>query len=238
METTAQAAAELLLSDIVRSQDRLPREVQRCDGAFVVLNRSGPREPIFWCFNNWVEPLSLAHHIGPDQPLFATRSFNTLLSGRAAKRLILVDYAKLLTKEILRLHGPGPKILGGNCQAAPIAEAVAHGLVQTGRPAPELILMDHELDYCYPGHATHLFGSQSKDFNPFLQGRDPTSIWINQFQSMAYGFLTAEHGQYFRAPAIHQLCAYLRSVVDAADQNRPPRTGLIEMPDPGKITVE
>jgi len=222
--------AEALHALIVQSQSKFPDAVPRAGGLFVALNQDGAREPIFWCFNNWVEPLSLAHHIGADQPLYATRSLHTLVSGKAAKKLNLPAVSGLLAKEILKTRAAPPKVLGGNCQAAPIIEAVAHLLIQAGAPAPRLAIMEHELAYSYPGHVLHLFGRQSAAYNPFLQGRDPTPVWRRQYGTAAHGFLSAGHGQYFRAPAIHELCGHLRSFVDDAAAGRPPRTGLIEAP--------
>ncbi len=229
-EEPTRYTAEALHALIVHSQSKLPDTVPRAGGAFVALNRDGAREPIFWCFNNWVEPLSLAHHIGADQPLYATRSLHALVSGKAAKRLNLPAVSELLAQEILATRAAPPKVLGGNCQSAPIIEAVAHRLIQAGAPAPRLVIMEHELAYSYPGHVLHLFGRQSAAYNPFLQGRDPTPVWRRQYGSAAHGFLFGGHGQYFRAPAIHDLCGHLRSFVDDATAGRPPRTGLIEAP--------
>ncbi|WP_127563017.1 hypothetical protein [Nioella ostreopsis] len=229
-EDPTKYTADALYALIVQSQSKLPATVQHGEGPFVAFNRDGAREPIIWCFNSWVEPLSLAHHIGADQPIYATRSLHALVFDKTAKKLNRLALARLLTQEILKTHAAAPKVLGGNCQAAPIIEAVAHLLIQAGAPAPRLIIMEHELAYSYPGHVLHLFGRQSADYNPFLQGRDPTPVWGRQYGSAAHGFLSAGHGQYFRAPAIHELCGYLRSFIDDAAAGCPPRTGLIEPP--------
>lgn len=207
----------------------LPPDIHPGNGVFVPLNLQGTQQPIFWCFNNWIEPLSLAHHLGPDQPLFGTRSFHGLLKGKSAKKANVVDLAEIYVDEILEYHHSGPIILGGNCQAAPIVEAVAHQLLIRGMAAPTLIIVEHQLRYHYPGYVLHLFGAESEQFNPFLQGNDPREDWQHQFAASAWGLIRTGHGQYFRNPAIQELCAYIRMVVAAF------RDG-VDLPT-GEITV-
>mgnify|MGYP006956415702 CR=1 FL=1 len=217
-------------SQLIASQEKLPAEVPHGDGVFLPLNQLGGQVPIFWCFNNWVEPLSLAFHLGPDQPLFATRSFHNLLSGKAAKKANVTSLATLYVEELLGHYQSGPLILGGNCQAAPVVEAMAHRLLTLDIEVPTLVILEHQLDYFYPGYVLHLFGAASEDYNPFLRGLDPTERWRRQFGATAWGAIDGKHGQFFRAPAIHQLCGYLRMTVAACRDGKDLPTGNITNP--------
>lgn len=210
-----------VVSKLVQSQETLPSNVMRRNGPFIVLNEQGAATPLVWCFNNWIEPLSLAHRLGANQPILATRSFYGLLSGKAAKKSNLGTLAEAYVNDLLALHPDGPKVLGGNCQSAPIAEAMAHALISKGYKAPTLIVLDHSLQYCYPGRVVFLFGANSVEYNPFLQGKDPTERWQQQFASVDWAELPAQHGGYFRDPCIAELSARLRHQLDLTNAVSP-----------------
>lgn len=203
---------EDLLEVIAATALRMPKAVARIEGPLVVLNEAGTKPPIHWCFNNWAEPVMLANRLGADQPLVAMRSLFKLAECKAAKRAHTVELASAYADLILARSDGRPFIIGGNCQAAPIAEAVAHALLgRTGR-APLLVTLEHVPAYCYPGSLVMLFGAQSVKFNPFARGEDPTAAWAAMHGQASWGFIDASHGRYFMEPAVHDLGGYLRQV--------------------------
>ena len=203
---------EDLLDAIAATALRIPKAVARIDGPVVFLNEAGSKPPIYWCFTNWAEPVMLANRLGPDQPLVAMRSLFQLIEGKASKRAHTADLGAAYADLVLARSDGRPLIVGGNCQAAPISEAVAHNLLgRTGR-APLLVTLEHVPTYCYPGSLVMLFGRASEGFNPFLHGGDPRPAWAAMHGQASWGFIDAAHGAYFMEPAVHVLVGYLRRV--------------------------
>jgi hypothetical protein len=152
----------------------------------------------------------LANRLGPDQPLVAMRSLFGLVEGKAAKRANTVDLAAAYADLIVGRSDTPPLVIGGNCQSAPVSEALAHAVLgRTGR-APLLISLEHVANYCYPGSLMMLFGAHSEKFNPFLKGTDPRPAWARMHGQACWGFINARHGGYFMEPAVHQLVGYIR----------------------------
>lgn len=196
-------------STITAGMARIPREVATQDGWFACFNTRGDRPPVFWCFNNWTEAVFLAHWLGPHQPLFAMHSLHTVVAGKSVKKLHTELISESYAEQLLKRTAAGSITLGGNCQAAPIAEAMAHRIIAATGKAPLLIALEHQPFYCYPGSLLMLFGSESVRFNPFLQGEDPVPAWQRKHRSPSWGIIDGDHGRYFNEPAVHQLTAYL-----------------------------
>jgi hypothetical protein len=205
-------ASELdtLKSDIESSINRIPNQAAIKVGLFAHFNRDGTRLPLFWCFNNWVEPIFLANRLGPDQPLYAMTSFHRVVTGKSVKRLHTLSLAQAYVDCMLNVRKDGPFVIGGNCQAAPIAESMAHNVIARTGKVPLLINLEHMPFYCYPGHVLMLFGNRSEKYNPFLREANPIPRWEAQHGAAAWGIVNGGHGQYFVPPAVHDLVSYIQ----------------------------
>jgi hypothetical protein len=148
--------------EIITGIERIPNETARREGLFAHYNIEGSQPPIFWCFNNWAESVFLAHWLGPDQPLFAMRSLHKILEGKSNKKIHNNYLAKEYSDLLLDIYPKGPIFIGGNCQAAPISEAMAHYLTEKTGSVPFLITLEHQPFYCYPGYLLMLFGTKSE----------------------------------------------------------------------------
>jgi len=200
--------------EINESMERIPEALADRIGVFAHFNKGGSKPPLFWCFNNWAEAIFLAHRLAPDRPLFAMRSFHGFIKGKHAKRANAVGFAETYAEQVLEHVGTGPLLIGGNCQAAPIAEAMAHILIgRTGRK-PLLVTLEHLPIYSYPGDILMLFGAESEKYNPFLQGKDPVPAWRAQHARAAWGIIGGEHGKYFMEPAVLDLVSYIQQACE------------------------
>ena len=202
-------------SEIIQSFNRVPASLAEPHGLFLKFAGGGKRTPIFWCFNNWAEPVLLSRQLGPDQPLYAMSSLHGIVRGKALKRVHAKDLAVAYADQLLQLAPEGPVLIGGNCQAAPVAEAMAHHVVAHSGRTPLLMTLEHTLFYCYPGSVLMMFGSESHKFNPFLQGVDPLPRWSAQHRRVAWGQVAGPHGRFFVEPGILDLAAFIRATASA-----------------------
>lgn len=182
-------------------------QIGRADGPFLVLNGEGARPPLVWCFNNWAEAILLALKMGPDQPIYALHSLNRSALARSMKVRFQEPLAQRYATAILRVVGSErPLTIGGNCQAAPIAEATAHAVIRAGAE-PLLITLEYLPRRAYPGPLHMMFGEQSPPFNPFLTDIDPLEGWRRQHARFGWAQIPGSHGLYFKEPAISSLAA-------------------------------
>ncbi len=198
---------------MIKNIDRIPSQIARRKGVFAHFNFEGSYPPLFWCFNNWAEAVFLAYWLGPERPLYAMQSFYGLEDDRSVKEMYKNYVAEHYANLVLDVHPKGHIFIGGNCQSAPIAESMAHYLMDRTATPPILISLDHLPFYCYPGCLVMLFGLRS-EYNPFLKEGSPISGWFKKHKSPSWGFIDAEHGQYFREPGIHELVGYIKTVMD------------------------
>jgi thioesterase domain-containing protein len=198
----------------------------------LLLNGSGTRRPIFWCLNNWAEAVLLAHRLGPDQPLFAMHSFNKVLSGTRRKARLLEALAASYVEQSLRHSQAYPEIVGGNCQAAPVAEAMAHQIGKASGRVPLLVMLEYMPQRPYTGPALMMFGGSSFRYNPFLSSRDPLPIWNSQLENYSWAILNGNHGRYFVEPAISDLCTALERVLASVEENGKVPGGELILPAP------
>lgn len=201
---------------IRQSFNRVPPELAQQDELSLRFAPSGKRVPIFWCFNSWSEPILLSNRLGPDQPITAMCSLHGIVRGKATKMAHSQTLSKLYGDLLLEaVPDDTPILIGGNCQAAPIAEAMAHHVIAQSGRVPLLMLLEHVPFYCYPGSLLMLFGNQSPKYNPFLRGPDPRQRWSAQHRRAAWGFLNGQHGRYFVDPALQDLTRYLLTTTEA-----------------------
>ena len=199
---------------IFESMKRIPSELAEQKDLFVCFNHKGKKPPIYWCFNNWTEAILLANHLGPNQPLFAMHSFYGFFKSASSKKVHTISISKIYGDLVLKQHHAEPIFIGGNCQAVPIAEAIAHFLLPNTETAPVLISLEHQPFYSYPGRVAMLFGSRSDEYNPFLGDEDPIPNWKKKYASPSWAIINGEHGKYFFEPSVLELVAHLNSVID------------------------
>ena len=129
----------------------------------------------FWCFQGANEYEGLAEALGPGIRLHGMRSAHGLEGSRQIYlNPALLNYvAGIYAREILDLQSPDqPYVVGGNCQAGIIANAVAWHLVAHGRRVRKLILMEPSMSLIrkrtlrWEGDTLILYGTDS-DLNPF-----------------------------------------------------------------------
>lgn len=182
--------------------------------SLLAFNESGLRPPIYWCFNSWAEPLMFSRHLQHDQPFFAMHSPNRFVKTWHEKTRFH-EHLSLHYFEQIALHNHNCRpVLVGNCQGAPVAESIAILFSQKLALEPLLVTLDYIPRRQYRGPILMLFGRNS-DFNPFVNSdKDPVPLWKSKFDAFAWGFVDAEHGEYFRSPAIEQLHAYIEKASD------------------------
>ncbi|KAB7615944.1 hypothetical protein F9L33_04055 [Amylibacter sp. SFDW26] len=207
-----------LRKQVLRNKNLLPDSLLKGDGIFLKLNETGENFPIFWCFDNWIEPYSLAFRIGSSQPLYAARSFNCKIGDDPEQSVRL---AKLFVEELLECHGTGPLILGGDNQATAIVEAMARILLEHKIDIPALIVLDCQFVSDYPGYVFQIFDQAGDPYERFIA--EALEIRQGQSGTSAWGAIEVQQGQFFRAPAIDQLSQYIKLISNAisAGENLP-----------------
>lgn len=211
-----------------RDARAIPDGMAEIDGPVAVFNSTGTKPPLVWCFNNWAEPAILARRLDPEQPLIALRSLHKVEAARNNKRANIVDLAIAYMGHIAhRLPGDGPLLVGGNCQAVPIAETMAHRLLAATGRTPLLITLERAPIYSYPGDVLLLYGDTS-ELNPFLGGNDPTPTWRVMYRTPAWGLVEASHGKFFTAPGLLELSAHIQHAMTVFSKDGKLQAG--EMP--------
>jgi len=196
------------------------------DDVFVQFQPEGTKPPLFWCFNNWVEAIALARVLGPDQPLVAMHSLQKVCHTFEEKNAYFQTAVSIYRDGILQRVGDENFVLGGNCQGAGIMEVIAQDVLAAKHKAHPLILLEHSPRFSYPGRTQILFGSQSKHFNPFLQGKNRVPSWDARFPNYAHHEVRGDHGQYFRSPGLDDLATVIDTTVGSHLAN--PRDSLAQ----------
>ncbi|EGV27894.1 hypothetical protein ThidrDRAFT_4273 [Thiorhodococcus drewsii AZ1] len=202
------------ISKIAKERHRIESVTGSARGDFLLLNAEGTRPPIFWCFNNWAEPVLLARKLGSDQPVVAMHSLNGVTETRRTKTRFHEHLAVRYLNGMKALDATCPPVIGGNCQGAPVAESIALHAAEAFGIEPLLITLEYVPRRQYRGPMLMLFGAKSR-FNPFTTDIDPVAIWRSTLGGFAWGFIDADHGQYFREPGIDQLQRLIQESVKA-----------------------
>jgi acyl-CoA synthetase (AMP-forming)/AMP-acid ligase II/acyl carrier protein len=159
------------------------------------LNVNGSKTPLFWVCQGNVTFRQLADHLGPDQPVYAFRSGEGLIKYTEDE---VQAFALRYIAEITEVHPDGPVFIGGCCQGAIIAFALAQHLVRRGRHIPLLILADWGFPlHAYTGPVLFMYGRDSMQDNPYLQYRDPDPAraqWISDYTVVE---VPGAHGAYY-----------------------------------------
>lgn len=180
------------------------------DSFIFTLNDSGSRRGLFWCFQGYLEMTQLASMLGPDQPLHGMRSGYLIMEYTDANiDALACHYAT----EMVALQPAGPFVIGGNCQAARIARAIALELGRLGRSVDLLVLMEESSFREYDGRVALLFGREST-FNPYKPGADPEAVFRKSYPGgFSVHLIAGGHGQYFGEPNIASLGDTLRQLL-------------------------
>ncbi len=182
-------------------------------GDFLVLNEGGSNSPLYWCFNNWAEPLLLARVLGNNQPIAAMHSLHGAAENWHTKTRLNEHLASRYLENITNVTGKNSFFIGGNCQGAPIAESIAIQAQERLNIKSSLITLDYVPRRQHQGPMLMLFGRESR-YNPFLTNIDPISIWQSKHNNFAWGIIDGNHGEYFKEPAINQLRWFIEKMVN------------------------
>lgn len=182
------------------------------------LNQDGKQAPLVWVFQSEREFVRLGGALGPDRPLFGLRSLVGIQPVRGYDHQTLDAVCDLYIPHLHTLIPQGRLILGGNCQAAIIALALARRLRRLGRCPEPLILMEWMYAYGpYEDRVELLFGAQSHTAGYYAsnepdaeprQGPD----WKRDFPARGLHAISGRHGAFFQTPNIDSLAATIAGV--------------------------
>lgn len=131
-------------------------------GLMVGLNLGGHEQPLFWCLQSFDELQQLATHLGDSRPVYGMRSGHLAMQFSVENiRALAAHYVG----EVLATEPHGPYLIGGNCQGAYIAWAIAEELRRRGHSVPLLALQlfDYRHALPYGGRVALFFGADAAD---------------------------------------------------------------------------
>lgn len=180
------------------------------------LNLNGTLPPLFWCFNWGKEFAGLAKALGPDQPLYGTRSGHLVLDvSPETQQQDNRRVAMQSVSEVIRIQPNGPYYIGGNCQGAAIAMETAQVLNGLALPVGLVLMMEALTDHVFHGDVALIFGDES-EMNPYSLNSEPDQIWNQRYVSFSFDTITGGHGQFFTDRSIKQLSTVIsRRLADA-----------------------
>jgi len=193
----------------------------RVEGPVLHLNPNGSEPPIIWVFNDWAESVILQKRIDENQPVVCLKSMARVIPEMRDRALLVAPLVERYVTYLVSQPLPAAYIVGGSCQAAHIAEGIAHALLSMTNTRPLLMSVEHEPKYCYPGSVVLIFGDESPLFNPFLGGSDPAVRWRRMFGRASWFELHAAHGEVFLgrgAEQMSRLMQYVASELTAQGQ--------------------
>lgn len=197
---------ELALTEMKVQRQRVEAVAGEARGDFLIFNKEGTKCPIYWCFNNWAEPLMLARKLGPEQPLVAMHSLHSFIPSWREKGRYNDLLAARYLSQVQKSDNFSNVIFGGNCQGGPIAESMAIQQANLGEIWPKLVVLEYTPRKYFQGKVKLIYGDKSK-YNPFLSEIDPIPIWESHFKDYQYAIIEGRHGKYFTEPTIDQLVA-------------------------------
>lgn len=224
-----QVEFDQIYAGIVQARERVASHAHARSGELLAWNENGSRPPLFWCFNNWVEPVLLAHQLSPEQPLYAMHSFHSFTERWLFKGRFTEALANRYLDSVAQVAGSGPVMFGGNCQGAPVAESMAVQLSERSDVTPLLITLDYIAKRAYRGPRIMLFGEHS-EFNPFRMGPEPLSYWQGRQGHFAWAILNAAHGGYFREPTVGTVAHVITGMSDHLVRTGTGPRGEIHLP--------
>lgn len=191
-----------------------PGERHAANTLLTGLNTSGTRPPLFFCLQGYRELSQLARHLGPDQPVYGMRSGHGAMEYTDENVAALAEH---YVHEIDRVLPAGGRcLLGGNCQGALIAFAIARRLHRLDHPISLLCLLDSYGPQPWHGKIA-LFFSQWSLNNPYRYYRWPQIGWQKlTTQGVSVDFVPGTYGESFDEPNVGPFAAALQHAVDMA----------------------
>jgi hypothetical protein len=145
--------------------------------------------------------------LGPDQPIYAFRSGLGLIKYKENEVQAL---ALRYVSEIEEACPHGPLFIGGTCQGAIIALAMAQHCLRRQRHVPLLVLMEWGFPLqCYAGPVLLIHGRDSMQSNPFLRYGDPVAAFSQAFQDYAIAEMPGDHDHVFEDDKVAVLGKFL-----------------------------
>ncbi len=196
-----------------------PGERRKVGSLVSMLNPRGADLPLAWVCQSGEEFSQLARHLGAGTPVFGMRSGSEVMDySEDEVQAFALHYAR----EIEDLYPEGPLFVGGNCQGAVIALAVAQHLLRRRRHIPLLVLMEWSfLPQPYGERVLLLFGRDSQAAYPWLRYRRPELAWTRSFPDYQVGFIQGAHGRFFQDGNIGSLADVLRVHMRSALRDAP-----------------
>ena len=183
------------------------------------LNTDGTKTPIFWVFQEAREFRQLAKYLGADQPLYAFRSGLGLLNYEEDE---IQAFALRYVSEIVEMCPEGPAIIGGNCQGAIVALAIAEHMLRRRRHVPLLMLMEWGFPLQpYVGPVLLIYGRDSFQGNPYSRYRRPDLAWNCVFPEYAVADIPGDHGRFFEEANVGSLSEIITLHTRKAEQASP-----------------
>jgi hypothetical protein len=174
-------------------------------GSIRLLNPAATGQPVVWCFNAKHEFPPFAAAFSDTRPVVGMRSLNHIMPAGPTRHFPDEALANHYAAVLLRHFGSFSCIVGGNCQAAPVAHFLALALLAAGAKVERLVTVEAVIRRFYPGHMRLLFSNSSTRFNPFLTQAAPQVPWQHIYQSHDWQILTAAHGEFFRPGHVTEL---------------------------------
>ncbi len=175
------------------------------------MNLEGSKAPLFWVLQSESSFLKLAEELGPDQPIYAMRSAVGVIEHYSHDAL--EEIANRYLWEVMAMARGRRFYLGGNCQGAIVALALAKRLRQIGLEPARLVMMEWFFDFGgYGGPTTFLTGEDS--FVAELQQTVPSLAQLNEtFPASDALSIAGAHGQFFRDQYIGGVVEGIRSAL-------------------------
>jgi hypothetical protein len=152
--------------------------------------------------------------LGSNQPLYVMRSLVDIVNVRGYTNDVLDAVASRYFDEISSATLKPPALLGGNCQAAIIALALARKMRNAGRPPPLLVLMEWSYSYGrYDEPVLLLYGRDSVTAKFYAGNEIGGFDWRADFPCHVVAPISGAHGEFFNAENIADLAESLKSAV-------------------------
>ena len=186
----------------------------------VMHNHEGKRPPLFWCFQGYNELSALAAELGPDQPIGGMRSGHLVMKYSADS---ITGLARAYADELAVLHPEGSFRIGGNCQGATVARAVALALRERGRRVVRLVLMEVSRFWFYDEPVELVFGRDS-DVNPLrhgpLRARELEEAYPDGYR---FHLVDGAHGRFFTPRNIATLAETVAGILATPQEAQRPQ---------------
>ena len=178
------------------------------------MNTDGDRPPLFWVFNDQREFRELACALGPAQPLYGLRSGVGIIDYQEDE---IQTFALRYISEITEVAPQGPFFVGGNCQGAIIALAIAQHALRRQRHVPLLILMDWAFDLqSYGGRVLLVSGRDNAQYNAYRRFARPELAWRRAFANFDFVEIPGGYAQGFDKAAVVELSGALATHMRSA----------------------